>query len=109
MLVSREKQTLHLPFGTSDRVEVESVLKEKMQGISFDELIIDEGIGKVSLVGVGMRSHAGIASTAFNALADAGINIQMISTSEIKITIVISKEQLEDAVKTLHEAFNLGD
>ncbi|MDA9205291.1 aspartate kinase [Gammaproteobacteria bacterium] len=95
--------------GTSDRVEVESVLKEKMQGISFDELIVDEGIGKVSLVGVGMRSHAGIASTAFNALADAGINIQMISTSEIKITIVISKEQLEDAVKTLHEAFNLGD
>ena len=95
--------------GTSDRPEVESVLKEKMQGISFDELIIDEGIGKVSLVGVGMRSHAGIASTAFNALADAGINIQMISTSEIKITIVISKEQLEDAVKTLHEAFNLGD
>ena len=95
--------------GTPDRAEVESVLKEKMQGISFDELIIDEGIGKVSLVGVGMRSHAGIASTAFNALADAGINIQMISTSEIKITIVISKEQLEDAVKTLHEAFNLGD
>ena len=95
--------------GTPDRAEVESVLKEKMQGIYFDELIIDEGIGKVSLVSVGMRSHDGIASTAFNALADAGINIQMISTSEIKITIVISKEQLEDAVKTLHEAFNLGD
>ena len=73
------------------------------------ELIIDEGIGKVSLVGVGMRSHAGIASTAFNALADAGINIQMISTSEIKITIVISGDQLEEAVKTLHSAFNLGD
>ncbi len=94
--------------GTSDRTVVESVLKEKMQGISYDELIIDEGIGKVSLVGVGMRSHAGIASTAFKALADAGINIQMISTSEIKITIVISGDQLEDAVKTLHEAFNLG-
>ena len=56
-----------------------------------------------------MRSHAGIASTAFNALADAGINIQMISTSEIKITIVISGDQLEEAVKTLHSAFNLGD
>jgi aspartate kinase len=95
--------------GTSDRAVVESVLKEKMQGISYDELIIDEGIGKVSLVGVGMRSHAGIASTAFKALADAGINIQMISTSEIKITIVISGDQLEDAVKTLHEAFNLGN
>ena len=95
--------------GTPDRAEVESVLKEKMQGISYDELIIDEAIGKVSLVGVGMRSHAGIASTAFNALADAGINIQMISTSEIKITIVISVDQLEEAVKTLHAAFNLGD
>ena len=94
--------------GTSDRAEAETVLKEKMHGITFDELIIDEGIGKVSLVGVGMRSHAGIASTAFNALADAGINIQMISTSEIKITIVIADNQLKDAVKTLHAAFNLG-
>ena len=54
-------------------------------------------------------TYAGIASTAFNALADAGINIQMISTSEIKITIVISGDQLEEAVKTLHSAFNLGD
>ena len=56
-----------------------------------------------------MRSHAGIASRAFNALADAGINIQMISTSEIKITIVIAGNQLDEAVRTLHEAFNLGD
>ena len=95
--------------GTADRDEVESVLKEKMQGISYDGLIINEAIGKVSLVGVGMRSHAGIASTAFNALADAGINIQMISTSEIKITIVIAVDQLDEAVKTLHAAFNLGN
>ena len=95
--------------GNADRAEVESVLTNKMQGISYDELIIDEGISKVSLVGVGMRSHAGIASTAFNALADAGINIQMISTSEIKITIVISGDQLEEAVQTLHSAFKLGD
>ena len=94
--------------GTSDRAEAETVLKEKMQGITYDELMIDEGIGKVSLVGVGMRSHAGIASTAFNALADAGINIQMISTSEIKITIVIADNQLKDAVKTLHAVFNSG-
>ena len=80
-----------------------------MHGISYDELIVVEGIGKVSLVGVGMRSHAGIASRAFNALADAEINIQMISTSEIKITIVIAGNQLDEAVRTLHEAFNLGD
>ena len=78
-----------------------------MQGITFDEIIVDENIVKVSLVGVGMRSHAGIASKAFNALADAGINIQMISTSEIKITLVISQDKLEDAVKVLHDAFEL--
>ena len=94
---------------TIDRSRVEAALNEKMKGISYDELIIDEGIGKVSLVGVGMRSTAGIASSAFNALADAGINIQMISTSEIKITIVVAANQLEDAVRTLHKAFNLGD
>ena len=103
------KTDFNFTVSNSDRAEVESVLTKKMQGISYDELIIDEGIGKVSLVGVGMRSHAGIASTAFDALADAGINIQMISTSEIKITIVISGHQLEEAVKTLHAAFNLGD
>ena len=78
-----------------------------MQGISYDEIIVDENIVKVSLVGVGMRSHAGIASKAFNALADAGINIQMISTSEIKITLVINKDKLEEAVKVLHDAFEL--
>jgi aspartate kinase len=94
---------------TSDRTQVEAVLKEKMKDISYDELIIDEAIGKVSLVGVGMRSHAGIASSAFNALADAAINIQMISTSEIKITIVIAENQVENAVRTLHKTFNLGD
>ncbi len=92
----------------ADRSAVEKVLKEKMVNISYDELIIDEDIAKVSLVGVGMRSHAGIASTAFNALADSGVNIQMISTSEIKITIVIAEEQLKEAVRTLHKAFNLG-
>ena len=94
---------------TSDRPQVEAVLKDKMKGISYDELIIDEAIGKVSLVGVGMRSHAGIASSAFNTLADAEINIQMISTSEIKITIVIAEDQVENAVRTLHKTFNLGD
>ncbi len=92
----------------ADRSAAEKALKEKMVNISYDELIIDEDIAKVSLVGVGMRSHAGIASTAFNALADSGVNIQMISTSEIKITIVIAEEQLKEAVRTLHKAFNLG-
>jgi aspartate kinase len=64
-------------------------------------------IVKVSLVGVGMRSHAGIASQMFKALAAEGINIRMISTSEIKISVVISDKYLELAVRTLHKAFNL--
>lgn len=92
---------------TEDSSAAEAALNNNMQGITYDEIIVDENIVKVSLVGVGMRSHAGIASRAFNALADAGINIQMISTSEIKITLVISQDKLEDAVKVLHDAFEL--
>ena len=92
---------------TEDSSAAEAALNNNMQGITYDEIIVDENIVKVSLVGVGMRSHAGIASKAFNALADAGINIQMISTSEIKITLVISEDKLEDAVKVLHDAFKL--
>ena len=92
---------------TEDSSAAEAALNNNMHGITYDEIIVDENIVKVSLVGVGMRSHAGIASKAFNALADAGINIQMISTSEIKITLVISQDKLEDAVKVLHDAFEL--
>ena len=67
----------------------------------------DNSIVKVSIVGVGMRSHAGIASTMFKVLADEGINIQMISTSEIKISVVIDEKYLELAVRALHKAFGL--
>jgi aspartate kinase len=67
----------------------------------------DAGIVKVSLVGVGMRSHAGIAAKMFRALADEGINIRMISTSEIKISVVVDEKYLELAVRTLHQAFGL--
>jgi len=69
----------------------------------------DDKIVKVSLVGVGMRSHAGIASTMFNTLAAEGINIRMISTSEIKISVVIDEKYLELAVRALHKAFNLDE
>jgi aspartate kinase len=71
------------------------------------EVAGDDKIVKVSLVGVGMRSHAGIASKMFEALATEGINIQMISTSEIKISVVLNEKYLELAVRSLHEAFNL--
>jgi aspartate kinase len=67
----------------------------------------DNDIVKVSIVGVGMRSHAGIASTMFKALAAEGINIRMISTSEIKISVVVDEKYLELAVRALHSAFEL--
>ncbi|MDB3996742.1 aspartate kinase [Gammaproteobacteria bacterium] len=91
--------------------EDESMAAEVINGLKasleFNDLLIDSSIAKVSLVGVGMRSHAGIASTAFKALSETGINIQMISTSEIKITIVIDENEIEIAVASLHKAFNL--
>jgi aspartate kinase len=71
------------------------------------EVIGDDNIVKISLVGVGMRSHAGIASKMFEALANEGINIQMISTSEIKVSVVVEDKYLELGVRALHRAFEL--
>jgi len=89
-----------------DKLNAAEVLKN-LSDLTFDDLIIDSNVAKVSLVGVGMRTHAGVASTAFKALSDNQINIQMISTSEIKITLVIEEGALESAVKALHSAFEL--
>ena len=69
----------------------------------------DERIGKVSIVGAGMRSHPGVAAKVFEVLGREGINIEMISTSPIKISCVISADRVADAVKALHEAFELGE
>jgi aspartate kinase len=84
------------------------ILKNKVQPhIGAREVIGDDKAAKVSVVGVGMRSHVGIASKMFRTLAEEGINIQMISTSEIKISVVIDEKYLELAVRVLHKAFNL--
>jgi aspartate kinase len=83
------------------------VLKKVQSQIGAREITGDDHIAKVSVIGVGMRSHAGIASTMFRALADERINILMISTSEIKISVVIDEKYLELAVRVLHKAFNL--
>lgn len=83
------------------------VLKQVQAHIGAREIVGDDRIAKVSVVGVGMRSHAGIASTMFRTLAEEGINIQMISTSEIKISVVIDEKYMELAVRVLHKAFNL--
>lgn len=85
-----------------------SILRDKVQShIGAREISGDDKIAKVSIVGVGMRSHVGIASKMFRTLAEEGINIQMISTSEIKIAVVIDEKYLELAVRVLHKAFEL--
>jgi aspartate kinase len=84
------------------------ILRDKVQGhIGAREISGDDKIAKVSIVGVGMRSHVGIASKMFRILAEEGINIQMISTSEIKIAVVVDEKYLELAVRVLHKAFEL--
>ena len=75
--------------------------------IAYDELIVDSEVAKVSVVGIGMRSHAGVAARMFKALADENINIKVISTSEIKISVLIDRKYMELAVQALHDAFEL--
>jgi len=82
-------------------------LRDAQKEIGFSELLYDDQIGKVSVVGVGMRSHPGVSATFFTALAQAGINIGMISTSEIRISVVVPAEQVDDAVRAAHTAFGL--
>tara|TARA_R110002074_G_scaffold247969_2_gene419982 strand:+ start:1179 stop:2465 length:1287 start_codon:yes stop_codon:yes gene_type:complete len=76
--------------------------------ISYEELVVDTETAKVSVVGIGMRSHAGVAAKMFRALATEGVNIKVISTSEIKISVLIDRKYIELAVQTLHDAFDLG-
>jgi aspartate kinase len=82
---------------------------EKARGeIGFDQVLYDEHVGKVSLIGAGMRSHPGVTATFCEALATAGVNIDIISTSEIRISVICRDTQLDDAVRALHDAFELG-
>jgi aspartate kinase len=83
------------------------ILQSTAEALGAREISGDDKIVKISLVGVGMRSHAGIASTMFEALAKEGVNIRMISTSEIKISVVVDEKYLELGVRTLHESFGL--
>ena len=92
---------------SEDAEQVKSILESKQSGLDYKDLLIDADIAKVSIVGAGLRSHAGIASKAFETLSNESINIQVISTSEIKLTLVIEDKYLELAVKCLHKAFNL--
>ena len=93
----------------NDYTRALEVLQDTAKQLGASDVNGDTSIVKVSLVGVGMRSHAGIASEMFDCLAQEGINIRMISTSEIKISVVVDEKYLELAVRCLHEKFNLAD
>ena len=91
----------------NDYNAAQSVLENTAREIGAREVVGDTNIAKVSIVGVGMRSHAGVASRMFESLAKENINILMISTSEIKVSVVIEEKYLELAVRSLHTAFDL--
>jgi len=93
----------------ADLEAAKRVCEGLLEKLGAQGVLADHNIAKVSVVGVGMRSHYGIAATMFKALADAGVNIQMISTSEIKISAVVAAEDGDKALRAVHDAFNLGE
>lgn len=94
---------------TDDTYKAEEATRGFIAQAGGGELSVVDTIAKVSVVGVGMRSHSGVAATLFTAMAEAGINIELISTSEIKISIVVEAGQADDALRVAHDAFRLGD
>ena len=107
--ISEDGKTTDLTF-TVPRVDLDRVLEllhTKQQELGFERLVGDPDVVKISVVGVGMRSHAGVAMTMFSTLAENGINIQVISTSEIKISVLISDTYTELALRALHTAYGL--
>jgi len=99
--------TITFTVHRNDLIKASELLEQIAADLGAMEVASDDRIVKVSIVGVGMRSHAGVAAKMFEALAAEGINIQLITTSEIKITVVIEERYLELAVRSLHSAFGL--
>lgn len=93
--------------GKTDFLRAQAVLEEAAQKIGYAEITADQDVAKISVVGVGMRSHAGVAGTMFKTLAEEGINIQVISTSEIKVSVLVASKYTELAVRALHTAYRL--
>ncbi len=106
--VSRDGKTdLTFTVGKTDLPKAKDIIQKALVEIGAEKIETDDKIAKVSIVGVGMRNHAGVASKAFEIMAKAGINIEMISTSEIKVSMVIQEKFMELAVRELHTAFGL--
>jgi aspartate kinase len=102
-----QKSDLTFTVPTASLAQTRDILDKAREGVGFDEILTDTNVVKVSAVGVGMRSNAGIAAQMFQALADRGINILAITTSEIKVSVLIAEEYTELAVRVLHTAYGL--
>ena len=107
--VGRDKGETDVTFTVpqADLARCTDILENQRDAIGFNRVIADTKVAKISVVGVGMKSHAGVASTMFTALADRKINIQAISTSEIKVSVLIDEDETELAVRVLHTAYGL--
>jgi len=92
----------------SDGAIAAQALAKVQDQVGFEELLYDDHVGKLSLIGAGMRSHPGVSAKFFAALAEAGVNVEMISTSEIRISVVTRDTDLDLAVRAVHDAFELG-
>lgn len=93
--------------GLADVKPTMRALENAREDLGYNELLLDEGMGSVSLIGAGMRSHPGVSAKFFGALFEAGINIDMITTSEIRISVVVDVQQVDEAVRVIHTAFGL--
>jgi aspartate kinase len=92
---------------SSDLGKAQAALKPLLASMPNSKIETEAGIAKLSAVGIGMRSHSGVAATMFRALGEVGINIGMISTSEIKIAVTVDETRIEDAARAVHDAFGL--
>ena len=108
--ISNDRKTTDLTYTVPKEEfdKAKNLMRDLSNNLSYESLIVDSNITKISLVGVGMRSNAGVASQMFRVLSENNINIDVISTSDIKISVLINKEQTEKALNTLHEHFELG-
>ena len=106
---SKDSSVANMDFtvGKRDAAKALEIMNAAKAEIGFEEAKVDEDVSKVSVIGVGMKSHVGVARTMFAALAEKGVNIQAISTSEIKISVLIPSAYTELAVRALHGAYGL--
>ncbi len=103
----QERTGLTFTVAKADLARAVKVLEDRREDLDYTDLQADSDVVKVSVIGVGMRSHAGVAQSMFAALAEKGINIQVISTSEIKVSVLIAEEYTELALRSLHSAYGL--